>query len=1027
MSLIRRLARELVKPLATLLVRSTCGPVAGTMAGGLLNIVEQVTKDYLDQQELVRQFERISEKIVQHLLPSFQQAVDEGGVDVDKVIATIAWVLNREVSAEALLEFNMRPDYLAAAWTERHPDRWNDFNSDERALHEEALADTARYVVQIAPELPGFRGRFAGRVVQHLQSVTEDLDNILGRVDDIHRMVSDSVLDDDRARFEGDYRLAVFRRFDYMELLGADIRREARRHPLSIAYVSLSLMEAEGTLDDVGMSRPFEAILDCLTARRLLVRGEAGSGKSTLFRWAALQTANPPEDQDTAGWRGCIPFLIHLRDCPQGRLPSLVQLPAEVAKNVGAPPEKWVREVFDMGRAMVLFDGVDEVPNDRRDDVRQEIETIIQAYPANFYLVSTRPAAVPEDWLAGADFQVAAINPMTAADRAQFIRKWHEAVRDQLRRNKQTTDENFATLAEALTRKLYDQPTLAHLATNPLLCGMICALNLERREQLPDTQVELCEDLCKMLLHRREKESDLDEITLSPTYGKLNYKQKRAVVQELAHYMVRNGQSSVTSEEADRAFGEALRRFPGNLADNIAEIRQGFLERSGLLRQPQPDRIDFVHNTLKEYLAGDRFAHLGDTGPLVEHSLDPAWQPSILFAAGSEIVGFADRLIERLLDDRGMVRRMSKLVGRGTDVERARKVFAVRCGGTALHLSAENREQLNEILRQTSRPSTPSESEAFAALGEFIVPFLRHETSLSARTAVASIRTLHLIDSEAARECLHSYAADRRKSVHAEYLAATDVVSLSGTRMRLIPAGEFLMGSNEREAEQPVHQVELTKDFLLAAFPVTQEEYERVMDGANPSRFKGDPRRPVERVAWLDAIRFCNRLSEIEERTPYYRVTGERVEIQGGDGFRLPTEAEWEYCCRAGSTGRWCFGDDERELTQFAWYVENSKNKTHPVGFKEPNAWGLYDMHGNVWEWCADWYGDYKEERVVDPRGPDNASSRVFRGGSWDYSAVGCRSAYRSRFGPGYRHYNLGFRVAAVPPSQAGQGAEPGT
>jgi predicted NACHT family NTPase len=203
----------------------------------------------------------------------------------------------------------------------------------------------------------------------------------------------------------------------------------------AIAYVSITLLAADDsdtTGDEdvgVGVSQSFEDLLDELhgKGRRLLVRGEAGSGKSTLLRWASLQAAKPGEDGEAAqgGWRECIPFLIRLRDYPQGKLPSVFELPGEVAKNVGAPPEGWVRELLDSGRALLLFDGVDEVPNDRRDDVRREIEEIIRTYPGNFFLVSTRPAAVPENWLASLDFRESRINPMSEADRNRFIEKWH--------------------------------------------------------------------------------------------------------------------------------------------------------------------------------------------------------------------------------------------------------------------------------------------------------------------------------------------------------------------------------------------------------------------------------------------------------------------------------------------------------------------------------------------------------------------------------------------------------------------------
>ncbi len=236
--------------------------------------------------------------------------------------------------------------------------------------------------------------------------------------------------------------------------------------------------------------------------------------------------------------------------------------------------------------------------------------------------------------------------------------------------------------------------------------------------------------------------------------------------------------------------------------------------------------------------------------------------------------------------------------------------------------------------------------------------------------------------------------------------------------MVLIRAGQFLMGSPDGEGrpdEQRQHRVRITKPFYLGKYPVTQQQWEAVM-GSNPSHFKG-ANYPVENVSWNDCQHFLTRLNE-----------------RAGDGrreFRLPTEAQWEYACRAGTTTRYSFGDDADPLGRYAWYRENSRKSSRPVGRKHPNAWGLYDMHGNVWEWCADWYesGYYRNSPVHDPVGRWG-SSRVFRGGSWDDAAEDCRSAtrgksmqgkgrsatrgssMRGRGRPDERNNDLGFRLA---------------
>jgi len=218
--------------------------------------------------------------------------------------------------------------------------------------------------------------------------------------------------------------------------------------------------------------------------------------------------------------------------------------------------------------------------------------------------------------------------------------------------------------------------------------------------------------------------------------------------------------------------------------------------------------------------------------------------------------------------------------------------------------------------------------------------------------------------------------------------------------MVAIEGGQFHMGSTEKEAEQPVHSVTL-QGFEMSAMPVTQAQYKAVM-GENPSRFKGED-LPVESVSWHQAKEFCEMLSK-----------------KTGQDYRLPSEAQWEYACRAGSTARYCFGDDESLLADYAWYAKNSEGTMHPVGKKKPNNWGLYDMHGNVWEWCLDYWHESYGNAPNDGSAwqtADEGWDRVIRGGSWRDSAEYCRCSYRDGGVPVSRSGNLGFRVVLVPSS----------
>ncbi len=216
--------------------------------------------------------------------------------------------------------------------------------------------------------------------------------------------------------------------------------------------------------------------------------------------------------------------------------------------------------------------------------------------------------------------------------------------------------------------------------------------------------------------------------------------------------------------------------------------------------------------------------------------------------------------------------------------------------------------------------------------------------------------------------------------------------------MILIPNGEFIIGSPEDEqgrySNEEQHQVTLTKSFYLGRYEVTQAHWLAVME-TNPSAFTESVNQPVENVSWNDCQDYIQQLNAL-----------------GLGRFRLPTEAEWEYAARAGTTGRYYWGEDPdyTAIEQYAWYEATSENQTHEVRLKTPNAWGLYDISGNIWEWCEDPFDEYPQGPQIDPVGT-TGTFRVFRGGSWNYPPVDCRCAVRNAGSPYPRHYDIGFRL----------------
>lgn len=244
------------------------------------------------------------------------------------------------------------------------------------------------------------------------------------------------------------------------------------------------------------------------------------------------------------------------------------------------------------------------------------------------------------------------------------------------------------------------------------------------------------------------------------------------------------------------------------------------------------------------------------------------------------------------------------------------------------------------------------------------------------------------------------------------------LINSLGMKLVLIPTGEFLMGSptgeEERDDNEHRHLVKISRAFYAGVTEVTQGQWVKVM-GNNPSANSSCGREcPVELVTWHEAVKFCNKLSEREDLKQAYWINGTFVfRNQDANGYRLPTEAEWEYACRAGTTTRFYAGDTESDLGRAGWYNGNSGRTIHPVGLKTPNAWGLYDMHGNVWEWNWDWYGkDYfLHSPLNNPAGPIGGLDRLHRGGGWNNGPKQSRSAFRWGVTPTGRTQFLGFRI----------------
>jgi len=828
-------ATKLGVPIAEFLLKCYIGEGAAASGKGLIDIAASRISDAESQRLAARQFEDIGDKVVRRLLPIFENVEDSAS---EAVAHEVGLTLAGCVSAEFFLERDLDPAKLGNALRSQRPLQKGMFSQAEVSLYERSLDEAIRYLVGIAESLPNFEAQAAATALRRLSRIGVDLDNVLESIARIERLVQQKDTDETTRRYEADYRQAIQRNLDYLELFGADINPESQRHSLSVGYVSLNITSS--VTSKGADTHSADALVWLLAAGngRLLIRGHAGSGKSTLLRWLAIETAtgnygneqlaydlelirtiDMPTIRDRVAmnraifneatiffndlnkvknltgtmrtpiytysiisnlrhtWRHMkerIPFLIRLRECSSGRLPAPEDLPTLIANELGRPPVDWVRSVLDDGKGLLLLDGVDEVPNQRRESIRQAMEALIARYPNNQFVVSTRPEAVPEGWLFSAGFTEASINPMSSPDRAEFIRRWHAAVSDELARQGRPND--LSSLANELITKLSENPAIARLATNPLLCAALCALHRDRHRKLPESQSELCEALCQLLLHRRETQAGLQLSEFPREYRDLTYEQKRAIVQAVAHYMVRNDDSVISNTDSLEITRKTLTNFPSAREEDGEIVLKSLIERSGVLREQKPGTIDFVHNTIKEFLAAEIFVEARDYSTLAHRVLDDSWRQVVLFASATRERQFATRLVKRIRD----------LANEKADVDLSRRLqlAAISCRYAALHMDSDTVEKLSAIEKELVPPRSMSDAEALADSGDNVVPLLRYRR-MSAKEAVACVRTLRLVGTEAARRMLESYVNDPRLAVASELAQAIEPLRLAAIRSRI--------------------------------------------------------------------------------------------------------------------------------------------------------------------------------------------------------------------------------------------------
>jgi hypothetical protein len=736
-------------------------PIAGEVGDSLIGLLQTHTNSQLALLDGQRAFTNIGQRVARSLLPLFEaegDRLDEGGRN--SVAIEVASALQRaNVTPTHLARRNLDPAILANEIVANHPLPRNQFGEAEISFYQRMIGECCQAMVDVASRLPGFDEATFAEVLQREDVLLERTSLVLREVQRVRELAERANPEVRAARFEADYRREVERSLDVLELFGLDVDESSQRHPLTVAYIPLSVQgevctraAGEPTPENVELlvrsnsERPaptarIEALLAANT--RVLIRGVAGSGKTTLLQWIAVRSATGTFPEALRDWNGSLPFFVRLRRLTARDLPRPEELPGLVAPNIAARmPGEWAHEQLEGGRAVVLVDGVDEIPEARHREVHDWLSSLIEFYGDCRFVVTGR-THVRQDWLEELGFGSVEVLPMGSDDISAFIESWHRAVcRDATGTPKQ---DEIESLAPPLKDRIRREASLRRLATNPLLCAMICALHRARRGYVPPNRVELYERCVEALVHRREEERQLT----ARGYVPLDYPQKLAILKDLALWSVINRQASAATEDALEHVGTVLPAIQGLPPDATPEnVFRLLLERSGVIREPIAGQVDFIHRTFQEFLAAWGIVDKGYTQILIDRANEPDSHELIALAVG--------RAGRRVTDD--ILRKLIRRGDRGSKIRYPLHLVAAACLETAVEISPEVREQVLDRFRKLVPPMTPDAARALSRAGELSVPHLGPWDGQDEETARACVDSLMRLRGDAALDVLAAYA-----------------------------------------------------------------------------------------------------------------------------------------------------------------------------------------------------------------------------------------------------------------------------
>ena len=752
--------------------------IADIVTDTLAELANKVVPDWQARSALKRQLEKISEKSAAALEPLIE--VEFSFLPRGEKLTAIFQVGQAINQAQINLLTLIKIDYDLEELSSLLSSCLDDSMLCEGAKHlaERLTRESSALLIDLSSAMPQFERNNFAEILKRETDIALSVDRMFAEIEQIRSAIESTSSDAKAEDFEIDYRRAVRRRLDRIELFGLNNtrHRSSRSQTLSTAYISLSVTGSRrpdfhnldagegGAVDhshtddeeSLGSIRAEEA---ALISNRVVVKGEAGSGKTTLLQSLAVRAASADFKGPMAAWNNLVPFFVPLRSLVAGELPRPESLPGIIAPSIAAMmPSDWVHHQLRSGRGLLLVDGLDEVSEERREETKIWIADIAAHFPDTRILMTSRPSAIPGDWLENLQFAEVELLPMSPDDVSMFIEHWHFAV------SREEIDEDESNsvleLASPLRERIRSDRSLRELAATPLLCAMLCAMNRDRKEVLPSNRIALYEAATQLVLHGR----DVQRKVRIEGLPDLDFETKRDLIQSVALWMMENGWSMVEVWRIEDHLQGQMAKYPRIPSGVDASILvKALILRSGILRSPIVDKCDFIHNAFKEYLCARAISDEDKFGFLVDSlSRSEAWREVAPMAAA-------------ITDDRRRSEFIREILKRG-DLHKNRRsmyyLLAVRCLETCTKMEPELQTEIHDRIQKLRPPSSITEAKALSAAGDLAIDLVRKASHQHARPAACCVRTLRMVGSEKALEALIDYGPDYRGTVVKELLAA---------------------------------------------------------------------------------------------------------------------------------------------------------------------------------------------------------------------------------------------------------------